>query len=208
MNHKKMSTSLEDYSTFQYMLANPSLARAVTSKCTSFVFYNEPKGDNKSKWSSNYTICRGETSVFNYYVCCLMVLPSHMLGMSKWISAEDTSSKARQAGDELRRFRYSYYGGFMNVDTRHVCVNDRDGGSSGSEDDEKFRLVEYFDCSMSVWMFAHAMFVLVSSMVAYGIQKSGLLFSGDTSLLSAVGIVYVAFHAILACSGVSIMFVN
>eukprot|EP00573_Skeletonema_grethae_P001055 CAMPEP_0201686410 /NCGR_PEP_ID=MMETSP0578-20130828/868_1 /ASSEMBLY_ACC=CAM_ASM_000663 /TAXON_ID=267565 /ORGANISM="Skeletonema grethea, Strain CCMP 1804" /LENGTH=200 /DNA_ID=CAMNT_0048170465 /DNA_START=160 /DNA_END=762 /DNA_ORIENTATION=- len=200
-----MSTSLEDFSTFQFMLANPSIAGDVTSQCTSFVFYNVPKDDN-SKWSRNYTICHGDINTFNYYICCLMVLPSHMLGMSKWISAEDKSSEARKYGDELRRFRYSYYGGFMNVDTRHVCVNDRDG-SSGSGD-EQFRLVEYFDCSMSVWMFAHAMFVLLSSMVAYGIQKSGLLFIGDTSLSSTVGIVYVAFHVIMACSGVNIIFVN
>lgn len=130
------------------------------------------------------------------------------MGMSKWISAEDTSSKARKSGDELRRFRYSYYGGFMNVDTRHVCVNDRDGSSGSGNDDDEFRLVEYFDCSMSVWIFAHAMFVVVSSIVAYGIQKSGLLFGDDTSFSSAVGIVYVAFHVIMACSGVNIIFVN
>ncbi len=200
-----MSTSLEDYCTFQYMLANPSLASAVTSKCTSFVFYNEPKDDDKSEHN---IICHGKINTFNYYICCLMVLPSHMLGMSKWISAEDTSSKARKAGDELRRFRYSYYGGFMNVDTRHVSVNDRYGSSSTGSEDEQFCLVEYFDCAMSVWMFAHAMFVLLASMVAYGIQKSGLLFGDDTSFSSAVGIVYVAFHVIMACSGVNIIFVN
>ncbi len=198
-----MSTSLEDYSTFQYMLARPSTASAVTSRCTSFAFYNEPKDDDKSEWSHNM-ICHGNINTFNYYICCLMVLPSHVLGMSKWISAEDTSSKARHSGDELRRFRYSYYGGFLNVDTRHICVDDKEG-SSGSND-EKFRLVEYFDCSISVWIFSHAMFVFLSALVAYGIQKSGLLYSGETSLSSAVGIVYVAFHVILACSGVNIIF--
>lgn len=122
--------------------------------------------------------------------------------MSKWISAEDTSSKARKSGDELRRFRYSYYNGFLNVDTRHVCVYDDRVGKSGGGDDEQFRLVEYFDCSISVRMFAHAMFAFASVMVAWGIQKGGLVLSDDTSLLSVVGIVYVSFQVILACSGV------
>eukprot|EP00986_Skeletonema_menzelii_P014720 scaffold10060_cov141-Skeletonema_menzelii.AAC.11 len=199
-----MSTSLEEYSTFQYMLARPSTASAVTSKCTSFVFYDRPKDDNKLECSHSI-ICRGDINTFNYYICCLLVLPSHILGMSKWISAEDTSSKARKPGDELRRFRYSYYRGFLNVDTRHVCVNDRDGGSSNGND-EQFRLVEYYDCSISVWVFAHAMFAFASLMVAYGIEKGGLIFSDDTSLLSDVGIVYVSFQIILACTGVDILF--
>ena len=193
-----MSTSLEEYSTFQYMLARPSTASAVTSKCTAFVFYDGPKDEDDNEHS---IICRGTINTFNYYICCLLVLPSHTLGMSKWISAEDTSSKARKSGDELRRFRYSYYNGFLNLDTRHVCVDDRDGNSCGGND-EQFRLVEYFDCSISVWMFAHAMFVFASVMVAWGIQKGGLILSDDTSFLSAVGIVYVSFQVILACSGV------
>ena len=200
-----MSTSLEEYSTFQYMLARPSAASAVTSKCTSFVFYDGPKDDNKVECSRSI-ICRGGINTFNYYICCLLVLPSHILGMSKWISAEDTSSKARKPGDELRRFRYSYYRGFLNVDTRHVCANDRDGSSGSGADDEQFRLVEYYDCPISVWIFAQAMFAFASFMVAGLIQKGGLLFSGDTSLLSAVGIVYVSFQVILACTGVDILF--
>jgi len=194
-----MSISLEDYSTFQYMLARPSTARAITSKCTSFVFYDGPKDEDELEWSHTI-ICRGDINTFNYYICCLMVLPSHMLGMSQWISAEDVSSKARKPGDELRRFRYSYYGGFLNVDTRHICVNDRDG-SGGGGGDEQFRLVEYMDCSISVWILSHAMFVSASSLVAYGIQKSGLFFSGGTSLSSAAGIIFVAFHILLACTG-------
>ena len=86
-----MATSLEDYSTFQYMLARPSNARKVTSSITSFVMYNEPRDEHKSEWSHSI-LCRGDISVFNYYICCLMVLPSHLLGMSKWISSEDLSS--------------------------------------------------------------------------------------------------------------------
>ena len=119
-----MATSLDDYSTFQYMLARPSMARKVTSSITSFVMYNEPRDEHKSEWSHS-NLARGDIGVFNYYICCLMVLPSHLLGMSKWISAEDLSSKALKSGDDLRRFRYSYYNGFLNVDTRHLCVNDR-----------------------------------------------------------------------------------
>ena len=122
--------------------------------------------------------------------------------MSKWISSEVTSSKALKSGDELRRFRYSYYNGFLNVDTRHFCVDDRDGSSSGGDDDEQFRLVEYFDCSISVRMFAHIMFAFASVMVAWGIQKGGLILSDDISLFYAIGIVYVSFQVILACSGV------
>ena len=197
-----MSTSLEEYSTFQYMLARPSTASAVTSKCTAFVFYDGPTDEDDKLECSRSIICRGTINTFNYYICCLLVLPSHILGVSKWISAEDKSSKARKSGDELRRFRYSYYNGFLNVDTRHVCEDDRDGNSSGG-DNEQFRLVEYFDCSISVRMFAHAMFAFASVMVAWGIQKGGLMIlSDDTSLLSAVGIVYVSFQVILACSGV------
>mmetsp|Transcript_31741 Transcript_31741/g.47407 ORF Transcript_31741/g.47407 Transcript_31741/m.47407 type:complete len:203 (+) Transcript_31741:45-653(+) len=199
-----MSISLEDYATFQYMLARPSIASAVTSKCSSFVFYDGPKDDDKLEWSHNI-ICHGDINTFNYYICCLLLLPSHILGMSQWISAEDTSSKARKAGDELRRFRYSYYGGFLNVDTRHLCVDDRDDSNGGG--DEQFRLLEYFDCSISVWVLSHAMFVFGSAVVAYWIQKSGMFFSGDTtSLSSAVGIVYVGFHVLLACTGANTLF--
>lgn len=200
-----MNTSLEDYSTFQFMLARPSTARAITSNCTSFVFYDGPKDEDELEFSRTI-ICRGDINTFNYFICCLMVLPSHMLGMSKWISAEDVSSKARKPGDELRRFRYSYYGGFLTVDTRHVCVDNRDGNGSGGDGNEQFRLVEYMDCSISVWILSHAMFVFASSLVAYGVQKSGLFFSDGTSLSSASGITFVALHILLACTGVNVLF--
>jgi len=118
----------------------------------------------------------------------------------------DVSSKARKPGDELRRFRYSYYGGFLTVDTRHVCVDNRDGNGSGGDGNEQFRLVEYMDCSISVWILSHAMFVFASSLVACGVQKSGLFFSDGTSLSSASGITFVALHILLACTGVNVLF--
>lgn len=200
-----MATSLDDYSTFQYMLARPSTARKATSSITSFVMYNEPRDEHKSEWSHSI-LARGDIGVFNYYICCLMVLPSHLLGMSKWISAQDLSSKALKSGDELRRFRYSYYNGFLNVDTRHLCVNDRNDNHERNHHDEQFRLVEYMDCPISVWTISHAMFLLVSSLTAYIIQKSGLFFI-DTSLSSAAAIILVLFHTVLAVgTGVNLLF--
>jgi hypothetical protein len=93
----------------------------------------------------------------------------------------------------------------LNVDTRHLCVDDRDDSNGGG--DEQFRLLEYMDCSISVWVLSHAMFVFGSAVVAYWIQKSGMFFSGDTtSLSSAVGIVYVGFHVLLACTGANTLF--
>ena len=139
-------------------------------------------------------------------ICCLLVLPSHMLGMSKWISAEDLSFKARKSGDELRRFRYSYYNGYLNVYTSHLCVNDRDNGSTENHHNEQFRLVEYMDCPISVWILSHSMFVLASSLTAYCIQKSGLFFR-ETSFSSAAAIILVLFHTVLAAgTGVNIIF--
>ena len=188
-----MSISLEDYSTFQFMLARSSIARKITSRCTSFVFYDGPKHE-----TSRSIICCGDINTFNYYICCLLVLPSHILGMSQWISSEDKSSTARKPGDELRRFHYSYYCGFLSVDSRHIRVDDK--GGSGCDD---FRLVEYMECCIPVWMLSQAMFLSGSAIVAFGMQRSGLCFSDDTSLSKALVIVFVTFHVILACTGVS-----
>jgi hypothetical protein len=188
--------SLDDYSSFQYMLAPPSLAKAISNKTTSFVFYDELKDINKIE-QQHKILAHGEINVVNYCICCLLVLPSHLLGMSKWISAEDTASSARKPGDELRNFRYSYYWGFLNVDARHILVHSTDGR------EEQFRLVEFMDCPMSLWVMSHMFYVLASILAAYMIQKGGMV--SNISFASAAAVIFVLFHLILAGTGANML---
>jgi hypothetical protein len=78
------SISLDDFSNFQYMLARPFVAKAIVNQITSFVFYNEPYNERKAELD-HHVLCRGRITLINYYCCCLAVLPSHLLGMSRWI---------------------------------------------------------------------------------------------------------------------------
>lgn len=140
---KKLPLSLKDYSTFQFMLARPAVAQQVVNEITSFVFYDEPHNQEKTE-SGHRIMLRGSIDILAYYVCCLVVLPSHVLGMSQWISA----TAANDADEKVvRRFRYSYYWGLLQVDTRHVV--DENGPAPGP-----FRLVEYMDISMWAWVIA------------------------------------------------------
>lgn len=192
--------SLDDYSSFQYMLARPRVARAVVDRTASFVFYNEPR-DGRKKEVEHVAFVRGKISFANYYCCCLAVLPSHVLGMSRWISAEDclsSSNKAKkelQSDDTLRRFRYSYYRGLLHVETHHVFAGYVDNGK-----DPTFRVVEYMDCPLSPWVVVHVAFASLSLPVVYILQtRCGL----PWFLGTAVGLI--SMHLLYKLTGVQMM---
>ena len=104
-----------------------------------------------------------------YYWVCFLVLSSHLMGMSRWLSAEDTYSAPvaavaeaeRLAADEqsagsagrgsiLRKFQYTYWCGLMAVTTYHVRA----------EDPSKFRLIEYIDFNAYLVFVINAVFWL------------------------------------------------
>jgi len=222
--------SLEDYSTFQYMLARPAVAKAVVQQITSFVMYHEPYDEAKDhdKSKKHNVLVEGQSTFlnFNYYCCCIALLPSHLLGMSKWISAEDyfasssssSSSRTRnnstdkekaahpqpQPGDTLRRFRYSYYCGFLQVDTRHICVEDCTNNThNGKGDPENFFLVEYLDCPISPMTIFRGVFVLASWCVVNWLQSYGIVGGQFSSLIVPVTVlVVVVLQLILYLTGV------
>ena len=104
------------------MLARPSVAKLTVNQIESFVFYSEPYDEQKAELDHR-VMCRGKITLINYYICCLAVLPSHILGMSRWISVVDETKNASrtQSGETSRRFRYSYYCGWLHVESYHVC---------------------------------------------------------------------------------------
>ena len=190
------SISLDDYSNFQYMLARPSVAKLTVNQIESFVFYSEPYDDQKAELDHR-VMCRGKITLVNYYICCLAVLPSHILGMSRWISAVDETKNASstQSGETSRRFRYSYYCGWLHVESYHVCVRDANTGK-----DQRFRLVEYMNCPVSPSLFVHAMLALVASFVACGLRSCGICV--DVSFTPLVAFVVICFRLILLLTGV------
>jgi len=134
--------TLQDYSTFQYMLARPAIAKAVLDQCVSFVFYDEPFNRGKHE-SKHKVLLQGNIDRFGYYFCCLWLLPSHVLGISEWLLATENElekpSKLETNNNELilRQFKYTYFGGHLKVDTDHVLA-----GESG-----KFRIAEFMELS-------------------------------------------------------------
>lgn len=172
--------SLQDYATFQYMLAPPALARPVCDRISSFVFYDGPHEVRTSEREHKVTL-RGRISVPRYYLCCLWVLPSHVLGLSRWVSA----TEARDGGATLRRFRYAYYGGLVEVDTRHVA-----DGAEG-----QFRLVEYIDGSAWASVIGAGFYAAVLAAVG----GLGGVFPPLTTLLLLVGsVLFLKFFAAAA----------
>ena len=109
----------------------------------------------------------GYLRLSSYYICCLLVLPSHVMGMSRFVSAEDLSgAKTLEENNVLRHFVYTYYCGLLKVDTYHI--RDANGGA------EAFRLVEYFDtwwfCTYAIMVPFYALFgplLLVFSLPFY-----------------------------------------
>jgi hypothetical protein len=199
--------SLDDYSNFQYMLARPSVAKLTVNQIDSFVFYSEPYDEQKVELDHR-VMCRGRVTLINYYICCLAVLPSHILGMSRWISAVDETKNASstqsgetlrasstQSGETLRRFRYSYYCGWLHVESCHVCVWDADTGK-----DQRCRLVEYMNCPVSPLLIFHAMLALVASFVACGLRSWGICV--DVSFTPLVASVVILFRLILLLTSV------
>ena len=190
--------TLNEYSTFQYMLSPPTTAKAIVDQTTSFVFYNCPY--EKGKMKAEHIIVKGTVTSINYYCCSLVLLPSHILGMSKWISSVDYQSKKTkfQCGDTLRRFQYSFYWGLLKVDTRHLCVEDI--ANNDTKQSEKFRLVESIVCPVSPWVIVNAVFLLVAICLTYLVQLNGLFVNESFVILVAFGLAM--FHLILILSGV------
>ena len=186
--------TLDDYQIFQYMLAPPSIAKHIVNEITSFVFYNVPFVEDKMEQKN--IIVQGTVSFINYYCCSLVLLPSHMMRMSRWISSEDyqykytKANKKIQSGDILRRFRYSFYLGMISVETLHI-YNHEEG---------KFRLVESIICPISPWIIVHMVFLLVAVLVVYCLQSIGLLI--ETAFLNLVVSILVVFHSLLLLTGV------
>lgn len=190
--------TLDEYSTFQYMLSPPTATKAIVDQTTSFVFYNCPY--EKGKMKAEHTIVHGTVTSINYYCCSLVLLPSHILGMSKWISSVDYQSKKTkfQCGDTLRRFQYSFYWGLLKVDTRHLCVEDI--ANNDTKHAKKFRLVESIICPVSPWVIVNAVFLLVAICLTYLVKLNGLFV--NESFVILVASVLAMFHLILILSGV------
>ena len=220
MSTKKLdedSITLDEYSTFQYMLSPPTNTKKITDQITSFVFYNKPCYKEKEREDvieSKNIIVEGEVTCINYYCCCLILLPSHILGMSKWISAEDyynqSSSSSEhninlnlKSGDILRRFRYSFYCNFLLVETHHICVESHDERGVGKEvHPKKFRLVEYMTCPISLWLVANTVFTLAALFISYSLHFACGMFNGSTSFAILIVSVLACFHFILLLTGV------
>ena len=184
------SLSLDDYSTFQYMLAGPSIAKVVAKQITAVVFYNEPRDERKAEAEHRVLVrIQGHLTCLHYYGCCLTVWPSHALGMSRWIMAEDCRTSTPRSGETLRIFRYAYYGGLLTVETRHVSVCVNDGGA--------FRLVEYFDCVVSPWVFLHAM-VAVATLI---LDKFLQMFGDRVPILVSIAATMAVLHLVLRLTG-------
>lgn len=185
--------SLEDYSNFQYMLARPSVAKVTVNQIISFVFYRGPFDKQKTELD-HHVVCRGRVTLINYYFCCLAVLPSHILGMSRWISAVNESKNGSRipSGETLRRFRYSYYCGWLQVETYHISV----GGDANIGNDQKFLLVEYMVCPVSPWLFFYAVLALMAFVIVSGLQSWNIVCVGAPFTL-LVGSVMVFFHLII-----------
>lgn len=185
------SLSLDDYSTFQYMLAGPSIAKVVAKQITAVVFYNEPRDERKAEAEHRVLVrIRGHLTCLHYYGCCLTVWPSHALGMSRWIMAEDCQTSTPRSDETLRIFRYAYYGGLLTVETRHVSVGGNDRGA--------FRLVEYFDCVVSPWLFVHAAFVGLALLLDKCLQTFGY----RVPISVAIPATLVVLHLVLFLTGV------
>lgn len=168
LSHAPGKISLHEYSTFQYMLAPPSIAVRVGDQITGVVFYDEPKQPDKREVEHKMFIeTTGYLRLSSYYICCLLVLPSHVMGMSRFVSAEDLSgAKTLEENNVLRHFVYTYYCGLLKVDTYHI--RDANGGA------EAFRLVEYFNtwwfCTYAIMVPFYALFgplLLVFSLPFY-----------------------------------------
>jgi len=162
-------------------------------------------------------MAQGHSTLINYYLCGFSLLPSHLLGMSRWISAEDycasssslsssqtKANKQRQemtkSGDILRRFRYSYYWGLIQVDTRHVCVDDV--AECDGTTQRKFLLEEFFDSSITMRTTFYTVFGLFVSIVGYCMRVyRGGSNSQISSLLSGF-LVLVVVRLILILTGV------
>lgn len=150
LSHAPFKISLHEYSTFQYMLAPPSIAVRVGDQITGVVFYDGPKQPDKRKVEyKTFIETTGFLRLSSYYICCLLVLPSHVMGMSRFVTAEDlTGATSYEEKDVVRHFVYTYYCGLLKVDTYHI--RDANGGA------EAFRLVEYFD---TWWFCTYAIIV-------------------------------------------------
>ena len=190
--------SLDDYSTFQYMLARPSTVQAVVGQIASVVFYGEPRDERKAE-AEHKLLLRGRVSVFNYYLCCLPVLPSHLLGLSAWISVEERRAPTEEtrkgaagpsSGAILRRFRYSYYGGLLSVETHHV----------GCDEEGTFRLVEYFDGAASPWAVTHTVLGLAAAILGQCLRAFGFEVPVSATIAASV----VLFHLVLHLTGAKV----
>lgn len=194
--------SLDEYSSFQYMLARPYVAKATVNQITSFVFYNEPRTERKTE-TEHQVLVQGKIAFINYYGCCLAVLPSHILGMSRWISAEDYQSSGKavpkkaklQPGDTLRRFQYSYYCGMLQVETRHEFVGYANNGNG-----QRFRLIEYMDCPISPWVIVNTVIALAATFLGYCLQVYGCEIYFPLLIVSVMALL----HSILILSEVQI----
>lgn len=192
---------LEDYATFQYMLAPPSIASPIVKDIQSFVFYDEPHNPQK-KEEDHKVMLQGTINLASYYGCCLALLPSHLMGMSEWISFEDLvptkdEKTKKKKGDStckiLRRFRYSYYWGMLQVDTRHVQLKqeEEDSGTATS-----FRLVEYMNISLGAWFIAEAFYMGVVVLAIWLYQTTMMVNVQSSSVWITFATTVVAFNAL------------
>lgn len=161
--------SLDGYSTFQYMLATPSLAKPILDQITSITFYDEPKDSLKKSEREHKILLSMRTKscrVIAYYACCLTLLPSHVLGMSKWRSSSSYPSPTTTVHSSLypfqilRHFQYSYYDNMLQVDTYHVYDSTI---HSSDNNKQSFRLVEFFTWTnkLTVYMICGGFYVFI-----------------------------------------------
>lgn len=182
------SLTLKDYSTFQYMLASPDIAKDVLEQVVSFVFYDEPFNCEKSE-KEHKVLLQGKIDRVGYYFCCLWVLPSHVLGISQWLLAAENEPREKIKPENnsreiiLRQFKYTYFGGHLKVDTRHVLADEKN----------KFRIVEFMEISKEGRFFSQG-FVLISRSILF-LEEFGL--SSSISILVLAISVSIPFHFLL-----------
>lgn len=147
----------------------------------------------------------------------MALLPSHLLGMSRWIYAEDCCISKEiklqkngklpepKPGDTLRRFRYSYYMGLFEVDTLHIFVEQGGTINNEKEREKKFRIVEYFDCPISPWIVFYGTPVLLVTFVVHCLNVCGACSSQISSLVLPSALTVAVMYCINRLTGVQVV---
>ena len=130
--------TLDDYRTFQYMLALPNVAcRIVNKQILSCIFYDgkyndDKEGNNTNKDITSYKVYvtrPNGVTIVDYYFCCLCVLPSHILGMSEWnFSSSSSTTTTTYIGDN-------------DNDSNNNNVSNKNSSNNNNNDQSKLKML-------------------------------------------------------------------